>query len=231
MPDRPDKDIEKTRPEAEGVETFVGTGVAVKTEPTTEDDNLTEKIRAIVEEMIAGIDIEHEDVVGETIQNSNVLILNKIEEIYNEITNIYNTINNFAGPNVMVSVEPRKLNMASGVSTKLDFNLAIYDPDELADTDNHVITVPATGNYFVGASLFFANGSTNDDQPYQVVIKSGETFIASTGLMYFESSAGTIWCSNVVHLTEGDLITVWGTQTSGGPGDCQGEYLTMAKIA
>lgn len=107
-----DKRIDKTRPEREGPRTYIGTGVGIDPEVTKEEDDLTEKIRAVVAEMLSNISTESEGNVGEVIQNVNTLIFSSNEEIQNELTQIWNSINSIVNELTLIGIAITNIQIA-----------------------------------------------------------------------------------------------------------------------
>jgi len=171
------KKIDKTRAETEGLVTFIGTGVGVETEVTREDDDLTEKIRAIVAAMLSNQGTENEELIGETTQDVNTFILQKNEEIWNELTQIWNTINNLeSGTGSGVNVYKRVSD--HGDAGKYNCYLQEWVAGAWANVDTNTIVVKnvyeTTGHAFEGTVYFHSIGP--ETQPVPVMPIRADVF-------------------------------------------------------
>ncbi len=209
------KKIDKTRSEQEGTVAFIGTGVGIETPVTQEDDDLTEKIRAIVAEMLSNLSTEGEEVVGETVQNINTLILTKNEEILNEITEIWNSINNFSGALNVVCyayMYSALTNIDSGVQVTVELDRTLYDPLGMLNVSTHRVIIPQDGRYLVTFCVAFFN---TVEATYQAAVQSNA--IAGT---IFDSrwnpggDDATPRATFLLDLTAGDYLELVGFMSS-----------------
>ncbi len=134
------KEIDKTRAEQEGAVAFVGTGVGVDTEVTREDDDLTEKIRAIVAGMLSNLGTESEEVLGETVQNINTLIFNRNDDLWDELSQIWNAIENL-GSGSGAGVNVYKWVSNNAISRRYNCYLQEWIAGKWKNVDENIVVV------------------------------------------------------------------------------------------
>ncbi len=232
------KKIDKTRAEQEGTVAFIGTGVGIETPVTQEDDDLTEKIRAIVAEMLSNISTESEEIVGETVQNINTLILTKNEEILNEITQIWNSIYNLesgSGGGVGCSLRTSGSQTIPNafVQTKMTLLSSVqYDTGEMYDDGNSQIIIPSQGVYLVVAQVNF--GASEESKSHALEVLVGEVPKIGGQLYSIIFTGGAVihqlGCVDVLELDANDVVSLHVRQATTGNISATAGRLTVKKL-
>lgn len=106
--------------------------------------------------------------------------------------------------------------LVNGAETKILLNTESYDVGSDFDTTHSSFTVPVTGYYQINASIRWEGTELVADKTYVIIIKKNEDTIIYNILHASVQFRLKGFLSDVIYLTIGDEITLWGKQNSGG---------------
>ncbi len=224
----PDK-IDKTRNEQEGEHSFVGTGVGIDRVVTQEVLDLKKKINEEIEQAIINNDITQEFatlIIGRQEGDHNA--------IWEEITNIWNAIHDLQSIGLTMCRVEQGTKVVHGfvqnVWTLAEHDDIEYDVSGLYSIATSKITIPAEGNYYVGASATWANGDVGDTHGIRIR-RSDKVSWVSDSREYSNETLAHVETSGIDHFTAGVELHVDNILISGNTASLDGGLFELARIS